>query len=51
MNTEIILRNLAQAMFLACMWEVQGSSLVTKYDLYLEGAWIETRHEIRIEFG
>jgi len=50
-NTEIILRNLAQAMFLACMWEVHGSSLVTKYDLNLEGAWFEPRHKIRLEFG
>jgi hypothetical protein len=50
-NTEIIIRNLAQAMFLVCMWEVHGSSLVIKYDLYLEGPWFENRHEIRTEFG
>jgi len=45
-STEIILRNLAQAMFLVCMWEVHGSSLVTKYDLNLKDAWFESRHKI-----
>ena len=41
MNIEIIVRNLAQAMFLPYMWEVQGSSLVTKHNLNLEGEWFE----------